>query len=188
MKKDHIIYFMFFATFVVSFVSLGMSCGREEWRNGIDYLGIIVGILAMLVTVLIGLQLYNYIYARENISSMMNEAIRKMVTDYEHITKARDTLMNSYDFVVVDYNAAKITDGIMEALKETNKCENAEMKWNLLDHIMEDAHKLCVEYSENGKQIKSGKRMEYLYILEHVDHLYKAELQKYVEEASEVEL
>ena len=110
-----------------------------------DYLGVIVGILALLVTVLIGLQLYNYIYARENISSMMNEAIRKMVMDYEHITKARDTLMNSYDFVVVDYNAAKIADGIMEALKETNKCGNVEMKNNSLNHIMDDAHKLCVE-------------------------------------------
>ena len=52
---------MFFATFVVSFVSLGMSCSREEWRNGMDYLGIIVGILALLVTVLIGLQLCIYL-------------------------------------------------------------------------------------------------------------------------------
>lgn len=188
MKKDHIIYYMFFATFVVSFISLGVSCGREEWRNGMDYLGVIVGILALLVTVLIGLQLYNYIYARENISSMMNEAIRKMVMDYEYITKARDTLMNSYDFVVVDYNAAKIADGIMEALKETNKCGNVEMKNNSLNHIMDDAHKLCVEYSENGKQIKAGKRMEYLYILNHLDHLYKEELKKYVEEATEVEV
>lgn len=188
MKKDHIVYFMFFATFVVSFVSLGMSCGREEWRNGMDYLGIIVGILALLVTVLIGLQLYNYIYARENISSMMNEAIHKMVSDYECITKARDTLMNSYDFVVVDYNAAKITDGIMEALKLTDTCGNVEMKKNSLNHIMDDAHKLCGEYSENGKQIKAGKRMEYLYILEHIDHLYKEELKRYVEEATEVEV
>lgn len=136
MKKDHIIYFLFFATFVVSFVSLGMSCGRNEWMNGMDYLGVIVGILALLVTVLIGLQLYNYIYARENIESVMNDAIRKMVTDYEYITKARDTLMNSYDFVVVDYNAAKIADGVMEALKLTNACGNIEMKKNSLDHIM----------------------------------------------------
>lgn len=71
MKKDHIIYYKFFATFVVSFINLGVSCGREEWRNGMDYLGVVVCILALLVTVLIGLQLYNYIYARENISSMM---------------------------------------------------------------------------------------------------------------------
>lgn len=53
---------------------------------------------------------------------------------------------------------------------------------------MDDAHKLCGEYSENGKQIKAGKRMEYLYILEHIDHLYKEELKRYVEEATEVEV
>ena len=96
--------------------------------------------------------------------------------------------MNSYDFVVVGYNAAKIADGIMEALKLTNACDNMAMKKNSLNHIMEDAHKLCVEYSQNGRQIKTGKRMEYLYILEHIDHLYKAELQKYIQEAEEVEI
>ena len=62
------------------------------------------------------------------------------------------------------------------------------MKKNSLNHIMDDAHKLCGEYSENGKQIKAGKRMEYLYILEHIDHLYKEELKRYVEEATEVEV
>lgn len=30
--------------------------------------------------------------------------------------------------------------------------------------------------------------MEYLYILDHIDHLYKAELQKYIQEAEEVEI
>lgn len=179
---------MFFATFVVSFVSLGMSCGRDEWRNGMDYLGVIVGILALLVTVLIGLQLYNYIYARENIESMMNEAIRKMEADYEHITKARDMITNSYQFVVMEYNAAKIADGILEALKETDKCGNVEMKKSSLDYIMNEAHGLCTNNSENGKQIKAGKRMEYLYILDHIDHLYRAELQKYIQEAEEVEI
>lgn len=188
MKKAHIIYFMFFSTFVVSFVSLGMSCGREEWRNGMDYLGVIVGILALLVTVLIGLQLYNYIYARENIERMMNEAIHKMVEDYEHITKARDTLMNSYQFVIMEEKVAKIADGIMEALRETDKCGNAEMKRNSLDFVMKEAHDFCCKYSENRKQIKAGKRMEYLYILEHIDHLYKGELKKYIEEATEVEV
>jgi hypothetical protein len=88
----------------------------------------------------------------------------------------------------MEYDAAKIADGIMEALKETDKCGNAEMRKSSLEHIMNEAHGLCTNKSENGKQIKSGKRMEYLYILEHVDHLYKAELKKYVEEASEVEL
>lgn len=188
MKKEHIVYYMFFATFVVSFVSLGMSCGREEWRNGMDYLGIIVGILALLVTVLIGLQLYNYIYARETIESMMNEAIRKMEADYKHITKARDMITNSYQFVVMEYNAAKIADGIMEALKETKKCGNVEMRKSSLEYIMNEAHGLCNNKSGNGKQIQTGKRTEYLYVLEHVDHLYKEELKRYVEEATEVEV
>ena len=38
------------------------------------------------------------------------------------------------------------------------------------------------------QQIKAGKRMEYLYILDHIDHLYKDELKRYVEEATEVEV
>ena len=185
MKKEHIIYFMFFATFVVSFVSLGMSCGREEWKNGMDYLGVIVGILALLVTVLIGLQLYNYIYARENIESMMNEAIHKMESDYKHTTAARDIFSNRFVMVVSDYDCARITDCIVNALAEVHKCNNVDMSRNTLDYIMEEAHKLCCEYSVNGKMIKEGKRAEYLYILKQVDHKYIDELMEYVKLAAE---
>ena len=43
MKKEHIYFFLVIATFIVSFVSLGISLPRCDWSNGIDYLGVIVG-------------------------------------------------------------------------------------------------------------------------------------------------
>lgn len=73
MKKEHILYYAIFASFLVSLVSLGISVPRNPEDLGIDYLGVIVGILSVLVTVLVGLQLYNYIYAQENIKQIVNQ-------------------------------------------------------------------------------------------------------------------
>lgn len=81
-----------------------------------DYLGVIVGIMALLVTVLIGLQLYNYIYAREDIKRIMDEQVRKMISDYEQVTKARDCIIEGHEFVVSNYVNEKIVDHIIKAI------------------------------------------------------------------------
>lgn len=54
MKKEHIYLFLVIATFIVSFVSLGFSLPRDLSDVSVDYLGVIVAILAVLVTILIG--------------------------------------------------------------------------------------------------------------------------------------
>ena len=138
MKKEHIVLYIVFATFLVSFVSLGISCYRAENNLSFDYLGLIVGILALLVTVLIGLQLYNYIYARENIKQIVNEEIRKMVDDYDHLTRARDYTTDGFDYIVTRYINEKIMDRFMKALQEIIKCENLEMRRHGIEYVMND--------------------------------------------------
>lgn len=188
MKKEHIVFFIIFATFLVSFVSLGISCYRAGENLAFDYLGVIVGILALLVTVLIGLQLYNYIYARENIKQIVNEEIRKMVDDYGHLTKAKDYTIDGYDYIVTRYINEKIMDCLMKALQEIVQCENLEMRKHGIEYVMNEAHHFCEDYQhEDGPRIYKGKRDEYRYILDHIDHKYKAEVLRYINDAAEVE-
>lgn len=188
MKKEHIVFYVVFATFLVSFVSLGISCYRAGNYLSFDYLGLIVGILAMLVTVLIGLQLYNYIYARENIKQIVNEEIRKMVNDYAHLTRAKDYTTDGYDYIVTRYINEKIMDFFMKALQEIIKCENLEMRKHGIEYVMNEAHQFCEDYQpDDGPRIYKGKRDEYRYILEQIDHMYKAEVLRYINGAKEVE-
>lgn len=188
MKKEHIIFFVIFATFLVSFVSLGISCYRTEVDLDLDYMGVIVGILALLVTVLIGLQLYNYIFARENIKLIVDEQVKKMIEDYEQVTKARDLLIEGFEYLVSEFVNEKITDHIIRSLQELDKCQNGIMKERCLDYVMEEAHKLCTVYTEvNGRKIYKNRKPDYLYVLKKVDHKYTLELINYIEKAEEVE-
>lgn len=188
MKKEHIIFFVVFATFLVSFVSLGISCYRTEVDLDLDYMGVIVGILALLVTVLIGLQLYNYIFARENIKLIVDEQVKKMIEDYEQVTKARDLLIEGFEYLVSEFVNEKIADHIIKSLQELDKCQNEIMKEHCLDYVMEEAHKLCTVYAEErGQRIYKDKRFEYLYVLKKVDHKYTPELISYIENAEEVD-
>ena len=171
MKKEHISYYISFATIIVSFISLGISCYRKETNLELDYLGMITGLLAVLVTVLIGLQLYNYIYAR----------------NHNHVSISRNYVTDSFEFIVGDFGCSKIADGIMKALDEISKCENPDLKTHSLDFIMNESHKLVTDYSKEGKYIYKNKRPEYLHILKHIDHKYIPELVEYVKIAAEME-
>ena len=188
MKKEHIIIFIIFSTFLVSFVSLGISCYRTEVDLDLDYMGVIVGILALLVTVLIGLQLYNYIFARENIKLIVDEQVKKMIEDYEQVTKARDLVIEGYEYIVSEFLNEKIADHIIMSLCELKKCHNEIMKDHCLDYVMEEAHKLCTYYAEErGRKIYKDKKTDYLYVLRKVDHKYTPELISYIEKAEEVD-
>lgn len=187
MKKEHISYYISFATIIVSFISLGISCYRKETNLELDYLGIIIGILAVLVTVLIGLQLYNYIYGRNHIQHIIDESVQRMVSDINHVSISRDYVTGSFVFIVDVIGCSKIADGIMKALDEISKCENPNLKTHGLDFIMDESHKLVTDYSKEGKYIYKGKRPEYLHILKHIDHKYIPELVEYVKIAAEME-
>lgn len=187
MKKEHILYYAIFASFLVSLVSLGISVHRNPEELGIDYLGVIVGILAVLVTVLVGLQLYNYIYAQEHIKQIVNQQVQTMVKDYESVTKARDIIYRSYDFVVSDFYSEKMMGAIINAIIELDNCTNDTMKKNGMEYVMKEAHDFIRDSSESEPRIYEGKKAEYLFTLERVNHKYVMELRNYIERAVEVE-
>ncbi len=188
MKSKLLLYIITIVALVISIISLCVACYRNEAELGFDYLGVIVGILAVLVTVLIGLQLYNHIYAREQVKSFIDQQIRSMAKEYEHASKARDFIQNGFEFIVTEYKTERIAEALIKALSEIAKCNNPDMKQQSLDYVMDVAHRLCFVYSkDSGKHIYQEKRSEYLYVLEQIDHKYVSELKDYVINAEEVE-
>ena len=127
MKSKIIQYTITIVAIVISIISLCVACFRNEATLGFDYLGVIVGILAVLVTVLIGLQLYNFIYAREQVKNIVDQQIQNIAKDYDHVSKSRDYLQSGFTNIVLKYETERITDAIINALSEITKCNNQEM-------------------------------------------------------------
>ena len=112
-----------------------------------------------------------------------------MVKDYEHVTRAHDKVSEGYDYLVTHYQNEKIIDAIISSIKELMQCDNPEMRNSCLDYIMTESHQFMQDYSrEDGPRIYREKRDEYLFILNKVEHMYVAELRKYIEDAKEVPL
>lgn len=61
-------------------VALAIARPREPIQYGIDYLGIIVAILALLATLLLGMQLYNVFRLKEDADEV--EKAKKQIDDY----------------------------------------------------------------------------------------------------------
>lgn len=63
-------------------VALAIANPRDPVQFGIDYLGIIVAILALLATLLLGMQLYNVFRLKEDADEV--EKAKKQIDEYYH--------------------------------------------------------------------------------------------------------
>lgn len=64
MKKEHIPYYISALSLVISGIAIGVSFYRTEELD-MDYMGVIVGILSLLVTALLGWNIYSLIDVRK---------------------------------------------------------------------------------------------------------------------------
>ena len=72
-----VVYISVAVSFAMSIISL---CNSLPRTNGIDYIGVIVGILSLLVTLLIGWQLVNYFVVEKR----MRGYAQKLIEKYRH--------------------------------------------------------------------------------------------------------
>lgn len=72
-----VVYISVAVSFAMSIISL---CNSLPRTNGIDYIGVIVGILSLLVTLLIGWQLVNYFVVEKR----MRGYAQKLIGKYRH--------------------------------------------------------------------------------------------------------
>lgn len=133
-----------------------------------DYLGIIVGIFSVLITVLIGWNIYALIDLKQS-----KEYIDDKINDYDH--RISGGLYQSMGISKLDqqqyYDALFF---FINGIKEQNMCSKPVYTENLIDMILKIRDKKC-EISLN-KESKD----EYIEILEECTHRKRKEVIKYI--------
>ena len=139
------------------------------WRSpelGFDYQGVIVGVLSLLVTVLVGFQIYNYISITKKVSTIEETALRITTLEiekYGHSVKAFVLTLNSiglYIRNISEYSVDNYIKAIEEGLKGTDP-DGVLLPLGYLENIIKD---------NNGYiELLPGKKHYYLSVLSRIE-------------------
>lgn len=182
-----IIFFMKKACIVLSVISLvvslsaiAISCARCTPMTT-DWMGVLVGILAFLVTVLLGLQIVNYLVFKGEIKELMKASTDKMKEEIDlKISESSESLSHTvkahFIYLTVPKMAASPThvyfDHCIRAIEEDNK----GIRKDGLNELMKILKETMVQmetvdsYGNDDMKLCKGKRYLYLNILEKTSH------------------
>lgn len=105
MKKEHIPCYISILSLIVSGIAIGVSCYRTE-ELSMDYMGMIVGILSLLVTALLGWNIYSVIDVK-NIRQDYEELKAKLNASIEE-QNAEKTRLRKYVNIVQSFTMANV--------------------------------------------------------------------------------
>lgn len=150
--ERYIIYVAIALSFAFSIVSL---CNSLPRTSGLDYIGVIVGILSLLVTILIGWQLVNYFV----IEKRMRGYAKKLIEQYRHSVNCYVIAL----YAVQAYQSNNTEMGIdtsMNAIEEGLKGYDKDSISLPVSQLME----LAKQYKAGTYSVRiyKGKRNEYL--------------------------
>ena len=191
----------------VSICVLVNYCPTQNLR--FDYMGVIVGILALLVTALIGAQVGQYVFVDRKIQKITRtlarvisrrvaqeeakdvamatalEVVGGLPEDISIVLKGKNLLRDSSS-CVMDGEMMKCIDYIMQALKEFKKCKSEALYMSAIDDAL-DQLRVYFEYCEKngGIRILKGKRLDYETILKDIRSEYLSVCQEYLAKADE---
>lgn len=94
MKKENIALGLSGIAIVISIIAICVVCPHKA-ELGFDYQGIIVAILSLLVTILLGWQIYNAIYIKESLKKEVEVSLKGMVA-LERINLLKSQLNTLY--------------------------------------------------------------------------------------------
>lgn len=194
---------------IVSILVLVNYCPTQNLQ--FDYLGVIVGILALLVTALIGAQVSQYVFVDkkiEKITRTLARGISRKVAQEEtrEVAKAAalevvgglpddisvvlkgKTLLRDAANSAMSGNRMKSIDFMMDALVEFKKSKSDVLYKSAIDDALKEL-KEYFEYCENegGVRILKGKRQEYENILKDIKSEHVAKCLEYLSIAAEKE-
>ena len=193
---------------VVSVIVLVNYCPTQNLQ--FDYMGVIVGILALLVTALIGSQVGQYVFVDRKIESISKpitriiarkvaaevahretpelaksaalDAIDSIVSDFSLIMKSQDLLYRAKnDLMLSEYMSA--IDNIFEAIANYVQCKSDKMSDSSINEAMEYLNYACNECKKHGgARILEGRRDTYLDVLKNLAYDTKR-IRDYLNEA-----
>lgn len=147
-----------------------------------DYIGAILGVLSILVTVLIGWNILNYMQFKDSMKKIAEDEVKSMTEDYKAVLNGL-SMLNGKNAMLIG-NSAYLIDNSFDALQKLLECKNEELSKFAIDYVMG----FIYEVSQMGEnEIYKGKQSEYLYSLGKISHKYKTYIIRYIEAAKEVE-
>lgn len=182
-KRNAISIFLSGIAFAFSIISLGVACYRTD-NLGFDYLGVIVGILAILVTILMAWQLYKYSAWKDTINEVLYTALDKSTKDYTSYMKSI-TQIYTRSMVIDNSKSAFLFDTAIESLNELSRNGNEVLKNQGVDFFYDYLYELSIIMKDtNYMKLFSGKKDHYKYILSIVPHEYQQILLSFLDVVS----
>ena len=182
-KRNALSLILSVIAFVFSIISLGVACYRTD-NLGFDYLGVIVGILAILVTILMAWQLYKYSAWKDTINEVLYTALDKSTKDYTSYMKSI-TQIYTRSMVIDNSKSAFLFDTAIESLNELSRNGNEVLKNQGVDFFYDYLYELSIIMKDtNYMKLFSGKKDHYKYILSIVPHEYQQILLAFLDEVS----
>ncbi len=182
-KRNALSLILSVIAFVFSIISLGVACYRTD-NLGFDYLGVIVGILAILVTILMAWQLYKYSAWKDTINEVLYTALDKSTKDYTSYMKSI-TQIYTRSMVIDNSKSAFLFDTAIESLHELSKNSNDVLKNQGVDFFYDYLYELSIIMKDtNYMKLFSGKKDHYKYILSLVPHEYQQILLSFLDVVS----
>ena len=117
--------------------------------------------LSILVTVLIGWNILNYMQLKDSMKKIAQEEVKSVTEDYKAILNGL-TMLNGKNAMLAG-NFAYLIDNSFDALQKISDCKNEELSRFAIDYVLDFIYE--VSRTEDAKIFK-GKRNEYIYILE----------------------
>lgn len=166
----------------------------------LDWMGVLVGILSLLVTILLGWQIYNALRIEHQIKNFENKIedkiqeieknIQHLPKDYSHVLRG---VMMYQSLSIGTSNSAYIIMIAMDAIHEMLNCSDISVRSFAIDEILEAVYILYEKNKETlGQkglekfQIYKGKKAKYIYDLNKIDNMYVGYIKDAIEKAPEV--
>lgn len=133
------IYPLLLFSLLASVIAICRTCPRAVTQQdlGLDYMGIIVGILSLLIGLLVGWQIYNAVTINkkiDKIDEIANRIVEEKIKDYDHNVEA--VIKQLYGIVLFGEHRNKdALNSFMEALEEANKSSHKEPIKGILSFI-----------------------------------------------------
>ena len=190
MKKENWILTVSSIALIISVIAIFISFLRSrpmevEWAN------FLIAILSILVTLLIGWQISNYITFYKDIERKMGKITDEKISKMLHAIKGY--AIGHFCTVLFCRGDSQSLDEAFNALEEVMASENIDSSGEILDFVVTRILKIIKDIKSNNNNneilyIIHGKKNHYLNILKKVEHKDKDEIVEYIKESQEKEL
>lgn len=169
-------------------VSLACLCVAMVKKSpmSFDWMSILVGILSLLVTILIGWQIFNFIYIKDEVKEQINSNIENSFNDLIPILKGMMVLGDSKSFY--SGNMTQALDDNMIALESVFQSKNSKLIEPAVNVIMCNLYEIKKDMEACNKiMIFKDQKPRYSELLKKTEHYYTSELISLLSKATEVE-